>query len=239
MIRSRPIRFTANLDVHRALLECLGARCVLDAGAWVVYDVGAGRVALHAVDDPAESGQTDLGFETDDLDALAAAATGLLPPGVSGELRETDHEQAFVVTSTDGVSFTVDAAAPAEHESPETKISIIPMWLTVERDDAIATLEAIGASKRIAGNNGVWTDFRTGDGLVSVHEGEPTGVSLGFEYDGHVDDLHTPLAAAGFKATVIDEAYARTLRLTDPDHADQQIWISERDGDLYGYQKFD
>lgn len=237
MICTRPIRFTSTMQAHRDLLETLGGACVADHGDWLVYDLGHGRVALHSADAEHPSGTTKLGFESDDLHALAGSAAQRLPAGARAELTDTDHGQALVVTAGDGIGFTVDPLTVPIAES-DSLISVIPMWLTTESPAAIATLEALGARKRIAGNNGVWTDFLTDSGLASVHDGSPTEISFNFEYNGEVDDLVAPLATAGIRTTVIDEAYARTLRIPDPDLPDAEIWITDSRWDLYGYQKF-
>ena len=54
-----------------------------------------------------------------------------------------------------------------------------------------------------------------------------------------VTALIEPLQAAGFRATLIDETYGRTLRVENPDDAsvEAEIWINETQTDLYGYRE--
>lgn len=59
---------------------------------------------------------------------------------------------------------------------------------------------------------------------------------LSFEYDGPITDLEQAMTDQGVKVRVIDESYGRTLRFDDPDGG-EEIWVSERQRDLYGYRE--
>jgi len=60
--------------------------------------------------------------------------------------------------------------------------------------------------------------------------------SLAFESDEPLEAVRDRLHAAGFAdAHIIDEAYGRTLLVTDPDGV--RIAIDERQDDLYGYHR--
>ena len=48
------------------------------------------------------------------------------------------------------------------------------------------------------------------------------------------DSLDWALDAAGIESALIDETYSRTLQVADPDGV-KEIWINERQTDLYGY----
>lgn len=260
MIVTRPVRFTGSMAAHRRLFEALGAQCLSDHGDWVVYGFDHGRIALHTADETYPAGLTTLGFETNDLDACAAAAAGATPPGVSIAVEDAPHGRAVVVRSPDGITFTVDPLTPqpsrfdppvvASQPAPvNAPLSVTPLWFTAETSSAAGTLTALGALPRIESDRGGWTDLRTDCGLVAVHESNsadtaPDGpsapaawTSLGFEFAGDLDDLVEPLRQAGLEATVIDESYGRSLRLPDPDLPTEQIWINEEQRDLYGYRR--
>jgi hypothetical protein len=71
----RPLRFTAEVPAMRAFLETLGLRSRIESerGGWVDMVGGWGMVALHdsaASAMGAESGETTLSFEADDIDEL-------------------------------------------------------------------------------------------------------------------------------------------------------------------------
>ena len=103
-------------------------------------------------------------------------------------------------------------------------------------------LEAVGLEARIASENGGWVDFTMAStGMAALHEaaGAATAyqagqTSLSFEADEPLEPLLDRLHAAGFTdAHIIDEAYGRTLFVTDPDG----VWVAI-DGaqtDLRGY----
>lgn len=257
MILTRPVRFTHDMAAHRLLFGALGGRCLADYGDWVVYGFDHGRLALHTADDEFPTGLTTFGFETSDLDALAAAAAGAAPPGVSIAVEDAPHGRAVVVRCADGITFTVDpltgepsTAAPSR-TTGEAAVSVAPLWFTQDTATAAQTLTALGARPRIGAESGGWTDLHTDAGLVAVHaagsaetaqdtaSAPPAWTSLGFEYAGNIDDLLEPLRDAGIGATVIDESYGRSLRLPDPDLPAEQIWINEEQRDLYGYRRLE
>lgn len=240
MIAARPIRFTGHLDTHRRILTALGATVVTDAPGWVVYAVGSGRLALHQApsSDPhtgeRSSGDTVLGFETEDLDGAVAAAQAA---GVDIRIEQTEHGRAGVVRAADGTTFTIDSMAPAETAAPQdTRLAVMQIWYTTDTATARAVVTGIGARPRITGEDGIWADFRceTG-GLAAVHRAGEVGVELAYHYAGDVEALTPVLARAGVTARLIDETYGRTLRIPDPDR-DAEIWINEKQADLYGYR---
>lgn len=258
MIVSRPVRFTDSMDAHRRLLEALGGHILSDFGTWVVYALAHGRVALHGADDTSPAGSTMLGFEADDLHLVATSAQAAAPRGTRIRVTEATHGTAAMVTTADGLQFTVDALTiDPDHASPEPEsptqdqasaaaaddvpragqVSVLPLWLTAQPDQAAETLAALGARERIRSESGDWVDFRADAGLVAVHRHDSTEVALSFEYTGEVDELLEPLQQAGFEASVIDEAFGRTLRIPDPDLPDAEIWINQTQSDLYGYRR--
>jgi hypothetical protein len=72
-------------------------------------------------------------------------------------------------------------------------------------------------------------------GIVMLHTGEPR-IGLSFEARGDLDALASRLRDAGFEASVVDEAFARTIRIPDPDGGDE-VWINGVQDDLHGYHR--
>lgn len=236
MITARPIRFTDHLDHHQRVLDAVGARVLVEAPGWFVYALGSGRLALHQANERQPSGMTTLAFEVPDLEAWSAATR---ERGLEHRVGETDHGTAGIVTAPDGTGFTVD---PVDHllpaGDPAPGLAVLPIWYTPDTDSALEVLTGVGAERRLSGDDGIWHDLTCpGGGLVAVHHDENVGVDLAYEYDGDVEDLGTLLHAAGIEATLIDESYARTLRLPDPDRPGREIWVNEAQRDLYGYRK--
>jgi hypothetical protein len=58
---------------------------------------------------------------------------------------------------------------------------------------------------------------------------------LPIHYAPDLDHLASRLDAAGYAAGIVDEAYNRTLRVTDPDGV--ELWINGAQEDLYGYRR--
>jgi hypothetical protein len=103
-------------------------------------------------------------------------------------------------------------------------------------------LEVLGLSARVAADGGGWVDFTAPTtGMAALHDATQTQTgyaagqtSLSFEADEPLEPLRQRLVEAGFTdAHIVDEAYGRTLFVTDPDG----VWIAI-DGvqtDLHGY----
>ena len=105
-------------------------------------------------------------------------------------------------------------------------------------------LEVLGLQPRVAADGGGWVDFTMDStGMVALHDAEnvQTGfkageTSLSFEADEPLEPLRDRLRAAGFAdAHIVDEAYGRTLFVTDPDG----VWVAidGRQEDLHGYRE--
>lgn len=236
MITARPIRFTDHLDHHQRVLDAVGARLLVEAPGWFVYALGSGRLALHQANEHQPSGMTTLAFEVPDLEAWSAAAR---ERGLEHRVGETDHGTAGIVTAPDGTGFTVD---PVDHPvptgDPAPGLVVLPIWYTPDTDSALDVLTGVGAQRRLSGEDGIWHDLTCpGGGLIAVHRHEHVDVELAFEYGGDVEELGATLRAAGLDSTLIDESYARTLRLPDPDRPGAEIWVNEAQRDLYGYRK--
>src|SRR5690606_15946283 len=99
--------------------------------------------------------------------------------------------------------------------------------------EARAILEVLGFRAGIAADRGGWIEMTSDGGSIGLHAGEPQ-IGLSFEARGDLDARAAQLQDAGFAASVVDEAFARTIRVPDPDGGDE-IWINGVQDDLHGY----
>jgi hypothetical protein len=232
----RPIRFTDDIPAWQRVLRSLGAVLLSEHPGWFVYQLGAGRLALHAASGSDQSaGTTALGFETGMpvAEAVAAAASR----GVPVELGQTGHGEAGIVRAADGTSFTLDASTPDPEErgAGSSPLAVLPIWHAPRPRVALDVLDGLGMRRRVIEEDGSWVDLtaRAG-GLHGVQRSEEVGAELSFELTGDVSVLQDSLAAAGVEALLHEESFGRSLRITDPDGG-SPVWVVERQPDLYSY----
>ncbi|GAB3598868.1 VOC family protein [Microbacterium tumbae] len=188
---------------------------------------GDGVLAVHRAFDDRAAGASDIHVLVDDLDAAAVAlaafdATRSEMAGV-GEL--------LTVRAASGIGVTVSAGSGGTSGS----ISVQPIWFQPGLGESRAILEALGLRAGIVADRGGWAELHADGGSIGLHEGE-SRIGLGFETRDDVDVLSARLRDAGFEASVVDEAYARTVRIADPDGA-AEIWVNGVQDDLHGYHR--
>lgn len=241
MIISRPVQYTSRVGEYRELLLALGLSELPrdDDGdatqAWWVFQAGSGRVALHAVDaGDALDGGAALGFETDELDAVADRLAGAA--GIA-EVRRFGRSggKAIEATASDGLQLVLLAptAGAATAEVPE--LASLGLWVTPDVPAAATVLGALGLTGTVASDGGGWFQATAGGGgLAAAHDGTMASAQLSFEYDGDVEVLKARLEGRGAGCALVDESYGRTLLVDRPGGGDP-LWINERQTDLYGY----
>jgi hypothetical protein len=229
----RPIRFTADLPAWQLILETLGGTLISEHPGWLVYQLGGGRVALHAAHPDQPAGTTTIAVETptDLTQAVQQAAARDVPV----TLEDSDHGPAGHVRASDGTFLWLDTPTTGEGQATRPELHVLPIWYGPDTTMPRSVLEALGGRPRIVGDDGTWTDLTfDGGGLAAVHGADERGTELGFEWAGDVEDAQRLLTAAGIDCLLIDETYSRTLQVADPDGG-TRIWINERQTDLYGY----
>lgn len=112
---------------------------------------------------------------------------------------------------------------------------VAPLY-TPEVQERARLIASLGLTTRVSSISGTYVDFAD-DGVVAVHHGT-RGVGPSFEHLDVTALIIEPLQAAGFRATLIDETYGRTLRVENPTmRVEAEIWINETQTDLYGYRE--
>lgn len=191
---------------------------------WAEFD-GGGVLAVHRETDDHADGSTDLHLLVDDLDAAECVLAG---HDVSRTAMDGVGD-LLVVRAASGVSVSVSAGA----RSTSGPMLVQPIWFQSDVAEAREILEALGLRADIVADRGGWVEMHApGGGSVGVHGSDSAGIGLGFLARGDLDALAAALTDAGFAASVVDEAYARTVRIADP-----EVWINGEQEDLYGYHR--
>ena len=240
MITVQPNRYTPHCGAWHRHAEVLGIRPAFPPNQqWSEFD-GRGILAIHhatAGDDHA--GRTDLHLLSDDLDGVEARLTDA---GFSvGRTLLDDIGLMLSVTAASGARITVSGGArPADSGAT----AVQPIWYQPDLGEPRRVLQALGLRPRIASDTGSWIDFTAdGGGLLALHQDDRTRIELSLEYAADLDAvadldaLAERLTAAGHQASVIDEAYNRTLLVDTPDG--DRLWVNGRLDDLYGYTRLD
>lgn len=240
MLRVRPVHYTSRTESWKRLLTALGMVQTEDDGGRQVFDAASGRLALQ----PAEAGSgqdgaTVFAVEVGDVaefarrTSLAAEEDGLQEDG-TGPAELAPDAEACRISAPDGFSFQADKAAHfAQCADADPLLAVVGVWYTADPDAASRTLLHIGARPRPVPDNDETADFTAKNGgvlLVRPASG-PSRAGLGFEYGGGLEPLQERLAAAGFAASLTEEAFGSTLHVANPDaggpNAPAAVWVSQ------------
>ena len=187
-----------------------------------------GVLAVHGATPEHRPGMSDIHLIVADLDGAASALSRFNVTPVSME----GAGEMLVVRAASGISISVSEGAA---QSGAGSIAVQPIWFQEELIEPRQILEALGFRAGIAADRGGWMEMLGDGGSVGLHAGEPR-IGLSFEARGDLDALASRLQDAGFTASVVDEAFARTVRVTDPDGGDE-IWVNGVQDDLHGYHR--
>ncbi|BDZ37965.1 hypothetical protein [Microbacterium suwonense] len=191
---------------------------------WAEFD-GGGILAIHRENDDHSDGTVDLHLLVDDLDAAEAA---LDDRDVTRTVMEGVGEM-LLVRAASGIEISVSEGT----RTTSGQVAVQPIWFQEDVVEARSILEAVGLRADIVADRGGWVELRGGGGgSVGVHGASEPSIGLGFLAHGDLDALAMQLTDAGFEASVVDEAYARTVRVADP-----EVWINGIQADLYGYHR--
>lgn len=112
---------------------------------------------------------------------------------------------------------------------------------TEDLEAQLRFLGVLGMEPNTASRGGGWADLRASGGLVGLHVADRTErphrggeweLSFEADPDDRLEDVLARLHAAGYRdAHIIDEAFGRSLRVTDPDGV--AVQVNESDPQLY------
>ena len=228
----RPLRFTDHVQEMRDFLVLLGLspRVSSESGSWIDLVGAAGLTALHAVatsSTGAVPGQTDLGFEVDDLDRLGRALGGAGVDDV--EVVDEAWGRVLRLTTPAGVSAWVDEVARDDYgyrrETPQPRhgVTTAPVRITEPAGPYPAMLAALGFRRLDEGDDQWWRVWSAGGngGLIALHpptdEAIPGDTRLGFRTDEPLTALADRLDAAGHSDVSVTDEFGGELTVTDPD----------------------
>ena len=221
------IVYTERPERWWALAEALGFSAPFaPSPGWGEFHADGVLAVHHATADHA-AGRVDVHLLVPDLDAAASALSAF---EVSRETMDGVGEMLTVRTAS-GPAVTVSAGTG----TVSGDIAVQPIWFQEDLTAPRAILEALGLRAGIAADRGGWVEMRGDGGAVGLHSGSAR-VGLSFEARGDLDAHARRLRDAGFDAAVVDEAFARTIRIPDPDGGDE-IWINGVQDDLHGYHR--
>lgn len=187
-----------------------------------------GVLAVHGATPEHRPGVVDIHLIVEELDAAASALDGFSTESLTME----GVGEMLVVSAASGIRISVSEGAA---QGGAGSIAVQPIWFQDDLAEPRAILESLGFRAGIAADRAGWVEMLGDGGSVGLHSGEPrTGLS--FEARGDLDELAARLQDAGFEASVVDEAFVRTIRIPDPDGGDE-IWINGVQDDLHGYHR--
>ncbi|RZS58943.1 hypothetical protein EV141_0156 [Microcella putealis] len=233
MITIRSLVYTSRAAEWHALLRDLGfTQHESDGADWTVF-ASSGLIAVHAVPagDPLD-GQVELQTLVDDLDETIAGIESL-GITVDREILDDGATPLARVHADNGVRVSVLPGAVKTGGS----VVVQPIWYRRSAPEGRALLTALGLQPRLASDAGTWLDFSAdAGGRAALHEGDSPGIELSLEV-AQPDRLAAQLRDRGRSATVVDEAYNRTVLVPSPDGG--ELWVNGPIDDLYGYHRLD
>ena len=222
------ILYTEHAERWWALAEELGFVAPFPPDeAWAEFHAD-GVLAVHRATGTHRPGTVDIHLI---VPSLADARQALAGFGAEPVTMEGLGEM-LVVRAASGIPITVSEGA-AQRGAGE--IAVQPTWFQEDLSEPRAILEALGFRTGVAADAGGWVEMLCDGGTIGLHAGAPR-IGLSFEARGDLDALAARLGDAGFAASVVDEAFARTIRIPDPDGGDE-IWINGVQDDLHGYHR--
>lgn len=226
------VRYTADPIAWHGILSAMGAGGPSEEGIWAPYGLASGMVVVHRVEpgDP-RRGSTLVCLAVPD----PAAYLGSLDDEVRRLLStvQTGAGPLARVTADDGVFVDLLPAVPTPRADPGSP-AVQAIWYSDQCPGTARALTGLGLRQTLRSRSGGWFDLRApGGGSIGVHGSADPHTELAFEHPD-IAALADRLIAAGIEVAVIDESYARTLRIPDPDGG-PEIWVNEVITDLYGF----
>ena len=221
------ILYTEQPERWWALAEALGFVAPFPPDpAWAEFHAD-GVLAVHGATDEHPPGTTDIDLLVEDLGAAASALADFAAEAVTMD----GVGEMLVVRAASGLAISVSEGAVQRGVGD---IAVQPTWFQEDLAEPRAILEALGFRAGIASDGGGWVEMLCDGGSVGLHAGGPR-IGMSFEARGDLDALAARLRDAGFAASVVDEAFARTVRIAGLGGED--VWINGVQDDLHGYHR--
>jgi len=112
-------------------------------------------------------------------------------------------------------------------------MKVMPIRYVRDVEAAARFYAALGLTVTTRQRGGGWLELTGSGGILALHEAAEGGTAeLALLADEPLEDVVRQLRAAGFEpGPILDEAYGRSLRLTDPDGV--ELLVNEHDTSLY------
>lgn len=117
-------------------------------------------------------------------------------------------------------------------------VALMPLVYVSDIDRAVAFYAALGMEPSLRGRSARWAELRLGGATLALHVADPLPpptdrVVLCLEAREPLETLVTRLADAGIAPSrpTTDEAFGRSLEVTDPDGL--VVQVNEHDPELY------
>ncbi len=107
--------------------------------------------------------------------------------------------------------------------------TVLPIRYVADVEASRAFYEGLGLHFEPEVSVPVWAQLRGDAGVVGIHSAaaskgrRPGTAELGFATDEKLENVAARLTAKGYRCTLHDEDFGRSLRLTDPDGIELQI----------------
>jgi catechol 2,3-dioxygenase-like lactoylglutathione lyase family enzyme len=110
---------------------------------------------------------------------------------------------------------------------------VLPIRYCADVEASTRFYRALGLDVGSANRTGGWVELPATAGALALHKAPGAGeCELAFEADEPLEAVAARLTAAGYgPEPILDEAYGRSLRVTDPDGVPVQV--NENDRTLY------
>lgn len=118
-------------------------------------------------------------------------------------------------------------------------MKVLPIRYTDDIDALVRFYGALGLELNTVSRAGGWVDMTAGGGMLGLHVASRAerprtsgDCKLSFETDTGLEELVVRLHAAGYAdAHILDEAFGRSLHVTDPDGV--LVQVNQSDPSLY------
>lgn len=233
---TRVILFTSDVQATGRTFVALGARELSDYGDYAEYALpGGGILGAHVAGEGNPVGSAHAQIVVSAFDEVIDR---LRQSGVAVSITTENFGRVASVEGGPGglnVEITDDVPGGDVLSASSAELQAQPLIRVPDVLAAAEVIRAIGLRETVRSDRGRTAEFEADSGSFLLHIGEP-GAEFSMQV-GDADALAARAEAAGIPAEIIDEAYGRTIFITDPGAG--RLWINETQTDLNGYTRVD